>query len=178
MTIENKRWYALNRHISNSHCKALRLHGVLEAIAYLENDGGCRNGQASLIYMADDLMREIVDDLDAPEMDIERAIPAGLAAGNHSPLRALHDQWRVARDTYNRSDALDGTPEGVALFDRIMEIEQQAADYEPQTVEDFAFKIIIADSDGDMNVTDYQVELANVAYRIAGIDQVRRGEVA
>ncbi|AVO36546.2 hypothetical protein [Pukyongiella litopenaei] len=161
LTDDLMRW-ALYEGVSLDWLVCGMVSGVLAEFRKGHSFGGPKRKLYEIIRKLDDAQKQqVLDSIEAKSLG----------------LRELHHQWRIARDTYNESAALDGTPEGAALFDRILELEQQAADYEPQSVEDFAFKIIIADCDGDMNVTDCQVELANMAYRVAGIEQVCRGVI-
>lgn len=44
--------------------KALRLSGVLSAVAHLENEGACAEGQSALIFLAEELSAELEHALD------------------------------------------------------------------------------------------------------------------
>lgn len=87
-----------------------------------------------------------------------------------SPLRALYDQWQGIKDAYSAlpSDCDEETDD--RLFMRMREMEQQAADFEPQTMEDLIFKIIFADDNGDMDMNIHQEALAARAYAMAEIE--------
>ncbi len=47
------------------HTKALRLSGILSAIAFLENENACAEGRSQLIFLAEELSEELTDALDA-----------------------------------------------------------------------------------------------------------------
>lgn len=110
-----------------------------------------------------------------------RVIPvAGVAltipSVEDSPLRALYRQWQGTKDEYNAlPEDRDSATEG-RIFDEMLRLEQEAADFEPQTVEDLIFKIIFADDNGDMDSTDHQKALVARAYAMAGIEpRIRNG---
>ena len=86
-----------------------------------------------------------------------------------SPLRAVFHSWQRAKAEYNSPDLIEDSAEAVAIFDRILRLEAVAAEFEPVTLEDFAFKVIIADDDGDMCATRTLSGLALLAYRLTGI---------
>ena len=50
--------------ISSIHRTAVRLSGVLSAVAFLENEGQCKEGQSALIFLAEELGLELENALD------------------------------------------------------------------------------------------------------------------
>lgn len=87
------------------------------------------------------------------------------------PLRAIHAEWRAAKDAYNAlPDDCDAATDAAA-FRRMTAASDSAMQWKPLTVQDMALKIIIADDGGDMKVNVDQEALAKTAYEIAGIDQ-------
>ena len=50
--------------IGTIHTTALRLSGVLNAVAFLENAGECKEGQSALIFLAEELGQELENALD------------------------------------------------------------------------------------------------------------------
>ncbi|SHK23150.1 hypothetical protein SAMN05444000_1232 [Shimia gijangensis] len=56
---------ALRSHVSDVQDKTCHLSGVIQAIAYLEGENACQAGQAALIYIAEDMIKEIDNALDA-----------------------------------------------------------------------------------------------------------------
>ncbi|MCR9089199.1 MAG: hypothetical protein NXH97_20945 [Rhodobacteraceae bacterium] len=99
------------------------------------------------------------------------AAELALAMGDtDSSLRQLFRSWRDASANYNTTAVGDDTPEAEALFNRIMEMERCAADFEPQRLEDLAFQIIFADDGGDLSESHNQRALAAWAYAFACID--------
>lgn len=95
-------------------------------------------------------------------------------AENESPLRALYHQWQRVKDACSTlaPDLGEGVKE--VLFAQVYAIEQQAADFEPQTMQDFAFKIIFADDNGAMAMSDHQQALVARAYAIVGLEHTTR----
>lgn len=101
------------------------------------------------------------------------AVPA--VAATESPLLDLYHRWQAIKDEYNRlPDDADDEP----VYDKMIELEREAAAFKPQTVEDFAFKIIFADDNGDMRMNTAQGALAEMAYQIVGIPVSRRARIA
>lgn len=92
---------------------------------------------------------------------------AALAAARPSPLRAMYHEWQAAKNECNATceDEADWT----AAFERMTAIEYEADAFVPQTMEDFAFKVIFADDDGDMSANIHQPRLVQAAYEIAGV---------
>ncbi len=93
--------------------------------------------------------------------------PVAQARETTSPLRALYHEWQDAKRTYNEGPI--GTTEAEACFRDLCDCDRRAAAFVPLTVEDFAFKVIFADDDGDMNGTPEQVALVAMAYQIVGL---------
>lgn len=84
-------------------------------------------------------------------------------------LRTLYDEWQKAKTTFNTDDRYQTENEaGQDLLCRVEEIEEAAASRMPQNIEDFAWKIIFADDDGEMNQNVRQHELVDMAYAIVG----------
>lgn len=50
--------------LSEIHEKALRLRGVLNAVAHLQGESACKQGRAALIYLAEELSEELESALD------------------------------------------------------------------------------------------------------------------
>lgn len=96
---------------------------------------------------------------------------AALAAARPSPLRAMYHEWQAAKNECNAEcESMEANEANwTAAFERMTAIEYEAAAFVPQTMEDFAFKVIFADDDGDMSVNIQQPRLAQTAYEIAGI---------
>lgn len=90
--------------------------------------------------------------------------------GQRTALRSLFLDWQKAKTDFNSYPHDSDTPEGAALIARILEIEDCAATLEPETVEDFALKVIFADDDGLMFETKFQAGLVMMAYRIAEVE--------
>lgn len=57
-------------------------------------------------------------------------------------------------------------------FERIMEIEAEAAMMVPETVDEFALKVLIADAGGDMRANSSLVALLDMAHQIVAGDPV------
>ena len=55
---------ALNQYLTDMQARACRLAGVSSAIAYLENEDACKEGQATLIYLAEELASDLYTALD------------------------------------------------------------------------------------------------------------------
>ena len=47
------------------HNRAVKLAGVLKALAHLVNEGECREGQDALVFVAEDMAETLERDLDA-----------------------------------------------------------------------------------------------------------------
>lgn len=92
------------------------------------------------------------------------------AGGRPSPLRALYKEWQALKDDYDTSPI--GRDEATLdkLFDQILKIERQAADFVPKTTEDLAFKVVFADDDGNMTMNRQQEALAECCYALTGIE--------
>ncbi len=52
-------------YIENVHSRAVRLHGVLCAIDYLDNESACADGMSALIHTARDLSEDLQLSLDS-----------------------------------------------------------------------------------------------------------------
>ena len=107
--------------------------------------------------------------------------PAVPAAGSAmSPMRALYSEWRRAKDAYNEVPDDDDSDR---LYERVIEVERRAVDFAPHTAEDWAFKIIFADDEGDMETNWTQPPLVKMAYDTVGIaprhwrswEEIKRG---
>ena len=83
---------------------------------------------------------------------------------DESPLRAMYRRWQEVKAGHRATDDED---EEDRLFDEMLDLEQRAADFEPQTMEDMAFKIVFADDNGDMNI---EQALVAMSYRMLGIE--------
>lgn len=55
---------ALRQYLDDMQSNATRLSGIIKAAAYLENDGGCEDGRAALVYLAERFANELTNDLD------------------------------------------------------------------------------------------------------------------
>lgn len=56
---------AVRAHIQTAQDRSIRLSGLLEAAETLDNEGNCANGLTALICIANELSRELNDDLDS-----------------------------------------------------------------------------------------------------------------
>lgn len=54
----------LSKYLTNLHERATRLSGIMRAAAHLESEGGCEEGRATLVFLADDLANEMCTALD------------------------------------------------------------------------------------------------------------------
>lgn len=95
------------------------------------------------------------------------AAAAAPVSAAESPLRALYHRWQAVKNEYNAFSGHED--EDKHVFEEMLRIEQEAADFEPTTVEDLHFKIIFADDNGDMNVNTHQSALVERAYRAVGL---------
>lgn len=95
-------------------------------------------------------------------------------AENESPLRALYHQWQRVKDACSTLAPDAGERAKEALFAQVYAIEQQSADFEPQTMQDLAFKIIFADDNGAMAMSDHQQALVARAYAMVGLEHTTR----
>lgn len=86
-----------------------------------------------------------------------------------SPLRALYYRWQAVKAEHRALMDEDGSEAEQAVFNEMLRLEQEAADFDPLTMEDLAFKIIFADDDGDMDGSPHQGALAAQAYAMVGI---------
>lgn len=95
----------------------------------------------------------------------------GVVDFDESPLRALYRQWQAVKDDLNAyapdrsEDAQD------ALYGLMMDLQQQATDFTPRTMEDLAFKIVFADDDGDMDRSIHHEALAVQAHAMLRLRQ-------
>ncbi len=55
---------ALTKYLNDMQIRACRLSGIMNAIAFLENEDACREGQATLIYLAEELAGDLYTALD------------------------------------------------------------------------------------------------------------------
>ncbi|MFN4129796.1 MAG: hypothetical protein ACK4GC_08265 [Paracoccaceae bacterium] len=65
---------SLPKYLQNMQDKAMRLSGVMAAIATLTNEGSCMEGQVALIFLAEELALELSNALDSV------CIPKGIVA--------------------------------------------------------------------------------------------------
>lgn len=56
---------ALTEYLNDMQDRACRLSGMMNAIAFLENEDACKEGQATLIYLAEELASGLYSALDA-----------------------------------------------------------------------------------------------------------------
>lgn len=104
------------------------------------------------------------------------AVPATAAA---SPFPAIYRDWREAKRQFSELPLDVAEEVEDEFFRRILEIEQVAADYQPTTIEDLAWKIVFADDDGDMKGNVHQASLAREAAALVGVSiQDRRASAA
>ena len=54
----------LRSYVDHVQSKTCRLSGVIQAIAHLESQESCKEGQSALIFIAEDMIKEIDRDLD------------------------------------------------------------------------------------------------------------------
>lgn len=93
------------------------------------------------------------------------------AAEGASPLRALYHEWRAIKLAYAQMPDDVSPEEDDRLFGLMVGVEQQAADFTPETLEDLWFKVIFADDDGDMAGNIHQEALVAQAYQAVGIER-------
>lgn len=99
------------------------------------------------------------------------ALAFPMTPDNESPLRALYVRWQAAKDEFAALPPDCGRETEGRIFNDLCRFEQQAADFDPQTMEDLIFKIIFADDNGDMNMNIHQSALVARAYAMAGLEQ-------
>ncbi|WP_420023351.1 hypothetical protein ACN9JG_01500 [Cereibacter azotoformans] len=73
---------------------------------------------------------------------------ATTAQAADSPFRRLWREHRAAVEAFNASPLPDGHPELMALRDRSLALEEQAARTRPRSLEDLAWLVLFADDDG------------------------------
>lgn len=56
---------AISKYLADMQNRACRLSGIMNAIAFLENEDACKEGQATLIYLAEDLAGDLYSALDS-----------------------------------------------------------------------------------------------------------------
>ena len=82
-----------------------------------------------------------------------------------TPIHAMYLRWMDCRNRYNDND---GEPD--SLFDELIDLERKILAIRPTTFEDYAFKILVADNDGDMNTNTFQVGMVEEAKAVvAGV---------
>jgi len=54
----------LDKYLTDMQARACRLSGIIAAIACLEDNGTCKQGQAALIFMAEELASDLYNALD------------------------------------------------------------------------------------------------------------------
>ncbi len=101
------------------------------------------------------------------------ATPA--ATSTESPLRALYHRWQAVKDEYSALPGDCSEKLEQAVFDSMLRLEHQAADFEPRTMEDLYFKIVFADDNGDMDLNIHQTSLVAMSYRALGVVPEQRG---
>ena len=90
------------------------------------------------------------------------AVAASAAAAPRS-IRQIYAEWRDAFDACNTHPTAQG-PEYDALFDRYLGLHEEAARFQPVTAEDWAFKVALADCEGDMCMNAWMEALAAQAW--------------
>lgn len=85
-----------------------------------------------------------------------------------SPLRSLHAQWVEVRRACEEA-AQRGAENYASLRAQVIALEKQAADFFPNTVEDFAFKVLFAGAraEPDRN-REWMTALLDMSRRIVG----------
>lgn len=102
---------------------------------------------------------------------------SALAATEPSrPLVAIYHRWLDAKDEYNRSDLEPDDPGELELFEAIIRCEEAAADFIPQTIQDYALKIVMADDFGCMRGNPAQLALVRQAREIGQIPVASDGQ--
>lgn len=114
----------------------------------------------------DSLLIVICGQAQALAGDLDRLVSEPTIHETPSPLRQLYFQWQEAKAA---STAADDLEDGHSLIAAIIDVEQKAADFTPHTPEDWAFKIIFADDNGDMDMNIHQVALTARAYEFCRI---------
>lgn len=109
----------------------------------------------------------ILEDLPCPAASA--AMPTISPADEPSPIRSLYFRWRALKSQFAALTGDCGEEAYSRLFEELQRVEKCAADFEPQTPEDWALKIIFADDGGDMDLNVHQKALVDRAYALAGI---------
>ena len=85
--------------------------------------------------------------------------PAPAMAESNGTFRDTYRAWEEARRAYDHHP-------GEAAYARLISIEDAMSALRPSTVEDFAFKILMADNGGDMDTNAHQIALVEEARRL------------
>lgn len=93
-------------------------------------------------------------------------IPISAAPDHRISMRTLHQWWQAAKNAYDACDLADDDPAIIAIAHHITMLEELADSFVPKTIEDWAFKIIIADDDGQMP----RPNLVRMAFAQVGIE--------
>lgn len=97
------------------------------------------------------------------------SVPAAVNAQGGSIFRDTYRAWEEARHAYDSCPGdLDGDDAKVA-YARLISIEDAMSALRPSTLEDFAYKILVADNGGDMDTNVHQVALVEEARRLTGV---------
>jgi hypothetical protein len=87
-------------------------------------------------------------------------------------MRDLYFQWIEAKRKFNQTE--EGTDEDDAALEALAEVETEIQMFEPKTLSDMAWKVIVADDHGDLNATPHQLSLVETAYSIVGLGRTRK----
>jgi hypothetical protein len=55
----------LARYLADVQSRATRLHGIMAAVAFLENEGACADGRVALVFLAEELAADLNNALDS-----------------------------------------------------------------------------------------------------------------
>ena len=90
----------------------------------------------------------------------------------HPTMRDLYLRWIEAKKKFNQTT--EGTDEDEAALDALAEVETDIQLFEPKTLSDMAWKVIVADDHGDLSATPHQISLVETAYSIVGMSLSER----
>lgn len=93
-------------------------------------------------------------------------IGAGGFAAHSSALRRIYDDWADAHEGLSVLPLSAPDEECEPFYDRIYSAEDRATKCEAATLEDLAYRILLADGGGGLNNTAAEVALVEQARRI------------
>ncbi|MBB1498792.1 hypothetical protein [Paracoccus sp. MC1862] len=78
----------------------------------------------------------------APALALVGAVPAVAAPADSLEMAALYERWSAAKEAYNKFDGLDEAKDA-ELESAISLVEDEILAIQPQTVKDYAFKVLV-----------------------------------